>query len=384
MSIRHEQDMYPIVGSFLKSKFGCVPVQNKIRFNLLKNWTIDVAGIVRKTENPEIVAVEVKRDLSPYSLLQAISQAEMYQKVCTRVYVAFPEEEINRFKKANARDWKKMRNLCEEKGIGVLSVGEGSSDEIQSALELPQNIDIYDDIIVQFEERIIAGFEGFDNKDFDYFLGIEVARKNVVHRKIASFLQDIKENLLKRCRELPSIDPRLLQVKLGGYYRGGCWCFISQEEKRVLSQFAHFTITIDSKGVELVVNMESDKSVDKFVRNSEERPQNLLDILHNLDHEREYQLRIWERIPPPGRERVPHYMYLWRDIFSFSTKYIDKKTVNLLIETLKDFRAMKKHSVVRLVCQSYTRSDAKLHSKELTFEIVDKVREMHDFYNFVH
>jgi len=35
---------------------------------------------------------------SAFSVLQAISQAEMYQKVSTRAFVAFPEDEINGFK----------------------------------------------------------------------------------------------------------------------------------------------------------------------------------------------------------------------------------------------------------------------------------------------
>jgi hypothetical protein len=63
--------------------------------------------------------------MSPFNVLQAISQAEMYQKVSTRAFVAFSEDEINSFKYAlklnmpriiqddgeNAR-WLGLRYLC--------------------------------------------------------------------------------------------------------------------------------------------------------------------------------------------------------------------------------------------------------------------------------
>jgi hypothetical protein len=40
----------------------------------------------------------VLSQISPFSVLQAISQAEMYQNVSTRAFVASPEDEINSFK----------------------------------------------------------------------------------------------------------------------------------------------------------------------------------------------------------------------------------------------------------------------------------------------
>jgi hypothetical protein len=94
-----EENLYPIVKKYLDTRFGCISVQDKVVFNLLKNWKIDVVGTVWTTSRADIIAVEVKRDIRPDTFLQAISQAEMYQKVSKRVYIAFPEAEIMESKK---------------------------------------------------------------------------------------------------------------------------------------------------------------------------------------------------------------------------------------------------------------------------------------------
>ena len=69
------------------------PKGTGIKFNLLKGWTIDVVGIKTEDGRKEVVAVEVKNRVSPLSVMQALSQAEIYQKACTKVYIAFPASE---------------------------------------------------------------------------------------------------------------------------------------------------------------------------------------------------------------------------------------------------------------------------------------------------
>lgn len=131
MSFSKEEEMYPIIRKFLESEFGCKAVEEKTRFTLLKGWRIDVAGIVKENGTPRIISVEAKNGIGPYTVLQGISQAEMYQKVATIVYLAFPEEKIYHFRKRNEKDWNRITNLCKSKGIGILSVKEKNCGILQ-------------------------------------------------------------------------------------------------------------------------------------------------------------------------------------------------------------------------------------------------------------
>lgn len=91
---KSEEILYPVVAEFLKRKGYDVKIDSPkgsgIKFDLLKGWTIDVVGIKPVGRRKEVVAVEVKNHVTPSSVLQALSQAQMYQNACTKVYIAFP------------------------------------------------------------------------------------------------------------------------------------------------------------------------------------------------------------------------------------------------------------------------------------------------------
>lgn len=363
--------MYPIIRKFLESKFGCKAVEEKTRFNLLKGWKIDVAGIVKRNGTPRIISVEAKNGIGPYTVLQGISQAEMYQKVATIVYLAFPEEKIYHFRKRNEKDWDRITNLCKSKGIGILSVKENDCEIVEKALELPQNIDVYYDVIDQIEEQTIEEFEGFTNRDFDYFLEIEERRRKIVQIKIRHFLNEVRDGLLKRCPDFPHIDPRKLRVEIGRFQKSHCWCFISQEKKRDLPYYAHYTVGIDGLSIDIVVNMETDKSVNKFIQNVQGRKKKVLIMLKELAKiDKDYELKIWERIPP---------LWDWSDVSAFNIDYIDIEVIDQILKVLNTL----KHSVVRLVCPKYSRGNENLYSKEMVDEIIQRVGEMQEFYGFV-
>ena len=86
LSFDSEEEMYSVIADFFKRQFPQYkPVVNKITFDLLKGWKIDVAAICQEKNN-HVVSVEAKNDVSPKSILQGISQAEMYQKASNEAF----------------------------------------------------------------------------------------------------------------------------------------------------------------------------------------------------------------------------------------------------------------------------------------------------------
>lgn len=372
-----EQDLYPIVKKYLDSRFGCTSVQDKVVFNLLKNWKIDVVGAVRTDLGADIIAVEVKRGIRPDIFLQAISQAEMYQKVSKRVYVGFPEAEILEYKKNFPDDWERMVNLAKAKGIGVLSVGARNCTLIEEAIEFPQSPEVYKDIINQIEEYTTETFSRFAHEDFDYFVGREETRRDLVKQKISLLMRELKSKILNNCVDFPSIDPKRLQVEVGNFSANSCWCFVSQETKDILPQHVHFTIGINGRGLSLCVNMESDKAVSQFLRKAKLDQKTLLKILQKL--EGEYFLKIFERTPPPESPKAPHYKYEWVSVCEFYTRYIDNDALELVIRKTEGLQ----HCVVRLYCADYSRAEETIYSPELTEEILQLLKESQTFYGWV-
>jgi len=371
MSFAKEQEMYPIISEFLESKFRCKTVQDLIRFKILKGWKIDVAGIFKENGVSRLISVEAKNRIGPYAVLQAISQAEMYQKVATLVYIAFPEEKITEMKKRNESDLKQVISLCKSKGIGILSVDQKGCKIIEKPLESLHNIDIYFDLIDQLEERTIKDFEGFDERDFDYFTDQSNGRRGIVLKKIKYLLRSVKQHLLQTCSNFPNIDPRNLQVKIGSFRKSYCWCYVSQVSKPELPYEAHYTIDINNLGVGISLNMETDKSVKKFIQNSLNRRNDFLSLVKAIaDEDEEYELKIWERIAP---------LWDWEDVVSFNIKHIDNSALEYVFSILKK----QKHSVIRFVCPKYYRGNEILYNDKIISELVERIEQMDNLYGFV-
>ena len=162
---KKEEDMYDSVKKHLE-KLGYRVVVDKprasgIRFTSLKGWTIDVVG-VKKERPPEVIAIEVKNNLGSSSVLDALSKAEMYRNVCTRVYVAFPRAKMRL--KENRSTVKEIRQECERRGIGILEVGEECRELIR-AVPSSLRVDMLREILNEFERRT-SKFEGFEEEDF--------------------------------------------------------------------------------------------------------------------------------------------------------------------------------------------------------------------------
>jgi len=121
---RGEESLYPVVADYFKRQGYDVRVDSPkgsgIRFDLLKGWTIDVVAMKPRGERKDLVAVEVKNKVSPMSVLQALSQAEIYQNACTKVYIAFSVSEWD--KEENTDAVKEVKELCQSRGIGILKI----------------------------------------------------------------------------------------------------------------------------------------------------------------------------------------------------------------------------------------------------------------------
>jgi hypothetical protein len=382
MSFAEESEMYDRIARFLEHRFpGCETVVNKIRFDMLKGWKIDVAGIIHK-ESKHIIAVEAKNDLSPENVLQGISQAEMYQKACNEALIALPADNIEDFKKNSRDDWERITDLCKLKGIGIISVAEQWEDcrVLHEAMRVQRYNDLYDDILNQLEYETLKSFGGFEELDFDYFIGRADQRESLVKKKIELLVKEIKSEMLANPRDFPAVDPKKLVISLPstGFRKGGCWFFASEVEKKKLAYFPHFTFHVDNDGVSCALNLgESAKTTKTLIAKTKKDTQQFLEILRKLSKiDENYMLKIWEQIPEKGKPRRPQWS--WHTICSFNAGYLDKDTFKVVLELL----AKKKYPIIRILCPQVGRGDSTLYSREIVNICTTWVKELQDAYSF--
>lgn len=383
LSFSNEDEMYPIIADFLHHYHqfrGCKAVENKITFNLLKGWKIDVAGIIEDRNN-YLIAVEAKNEISASSVLQAISQAEMYQKICNEVYIALPRDEITRFKDTNRIDWERITDLCRVKGIGIMSVGDQECDVIEKAMRLPRFSDLYEDIVNQINLETLESFQGFTERDFDYFIERAEGRRDVVKKKIQLLIQAIKHQILSNPRDFHAIDTKKLVAELPkrGFGRHGCWFFVAEAEKRRLPYIPHFTFHVNSEeGVSCLLTLETIRTTDKFIQKLQTEEDKFLGILERLhDKDEDYELKIWEQIPEPGKPRRSQWD--WHEICSFKVGYIDQSVIHLLLKKLSNT----KYPIVRLVCPPVLRGDRRLYSEEIVTVCTKWIKDLQGLYAFL-
>jgi len=183
--------------------------------------------------------------------------------------------------------------------------------------------------------------------------------------------------ILNNCADFPSIDPKKLQVKIGDFKSNRCWCYVSQEIKEELAQYAHFTIGIGGDGLSLCVNMETDNAVGQFLRKAKSDRNALLEILKKLDED--YFLEIYERAPPPESPRLPHYKWEWYPLCRVYASYIDDDGLTFMIQQIEKLQ----HSAVRLYCVDYSRDNEIIYSPELVEDIFQRLKESQNFYGWV-
>jgi hypothetical protein len=195
VSFKKEEEMYDIIKNYLESHGYRViidkPRGSGIKFKSLKGWTIDAVA-VKKGRHPEVIAIEAKNSLGSSSVLDALSKAEMYRNVCTRVYVAFPKSDLRlRENKATVHE---IRQECERRGIGILEVGK-KCRELIPAVPSSLRVDMLREILHQFERKA-THFSGFEEEDFARHYSED--EEDVVWHKFRLLAEDVEKRLKER------------------------------------------------------------------------------------------------------------------------------------------------------------------------------------------
>ena len=379
MSFKKEEEMYPILSSFLQSspKFkGCRTAINQIYFNLLKGWKIDVAGVI-KERNDYIITIEAKKNVGPYSVLQAISQAEMYQKISNESYIALPNNDIKRLEREDKADWDNILNICRTKGIGIISVEENGCDIINEALSISRYDTHYQEILSQLEYETTESFKGFKYEDFSYFHSKAPERRKLVRRKIALFILAIENEMLQNPRDYPNIDPRELVIELPkrAFKKDRCWFFIAEVNRKKISQYPHFTLDIDSKGISCCVNLETKKTTEHFLDKLKHDENSFIKTMEKLyQSDVSYEVKIWAQI------RKGPYRPLWprEHSFTINSSNFDAHKTKFLISMIEKI----KYPIVRFNAPVLTIDNKFIYSHEAVTFICNCVHELQDIYEF--
>ena len=379
MSFKKEDDMYPLIANFLETeqKFrGCKTVQNKIFFNILKGWKIDVAGIIREKNN-YIIAVEAKNNVGPYSIMQAISQAEMYQKVSNESYIALPNEDIINLKNEAINDWNNILNLCRIKGIGIISVDDNGCNIINEALNFLKYDLNYRDILSQIEYETLTSFDGFKYEDLSYFHKQFPERRELVKKKLELFIESIKTEMLNHPREYYNIDPRNLNAELPnrGFSSNGCWFFISEINRKELAKQTHFTLYLNSEGISCCVNLETKLLTNFFIEKVRNLKIEFKKIMNSLK-DKDFNVIVYEAIPNnrPYRSAWP-----WVKCIELNLKQFEKDdSYNLFLSLLENI----KYPIIRFNATNLSIYDDRIHSFEAVKYVCDNVKKLQEIYGF--
>lgn len=373
--------MYDVIADFLRQQFpACKTVINKITFDLLKGWKIDVAAILQNRNN-YVVSVEAKNDVSPESILQGISQAEMYQRASNEAYVALPLDDVEHFKRTKRDDWNRVVDFCKLKGVGVIGVCEGWQDckVLLEAMRIDRFTDLRDNILNNLELETLASFEGFGETDFDYFTGRAKNRKEIVRRKIELLVEEIKHYILANPREYPEINTQKLVAELPprGLQKDFCWFFIAETEKRKISSSIHFTFTIENSGISCILTIaQTNPRAKLFIEKLNSDTETFLGVLKEIGHaNRDYVLDIHEQIPEPKKRRPD---WPWFKVLSVENSHLNKDVVKALTAKLSEV----KYPVIRLISPPIEREKAVLLKGDIIKKCAEPIRIMQRAYGY--
>jgi len=359
MKLKREEDMYEIIGEYFEKEcYETIidkPARSGIKFDLLKGWYVDVAGIKRDKNPQELIAVEAKNNLGAQSVVQAISQAEMYRSAFNKVYVAFPESDFD--SKENEKVKNEITELCDAKGIGILNVGKVCK-EILPATPSYLKIDIYHNVINQFEP---GEFEGFEKEDYARFYSNDAY---LVWNKFTLFMEEMKDRLKSK------------EVILTHEPTWNGWFFsfsdVSAENKSYF-KVPHFTVNWDD-GVllQLIVREPSYlNALKKKVKNNQSDLYNLLKKLGKGDYS--FKIKIEERTHLGGYRTDSTSEYV------FYSKYISKD----IYQEFVDFLLKKRKGKIWLRSTYFVSLDEEIcHSKNLIDDLAGAVSDLMPLYQY--
>ena len=114
--------------------------------------------------------------------------------------------------------------------------------------------------------EVMDNFDGFIEKDFEYFTIENEDIKDIVRKRIELYILSIKKEMNNNPKEFPCIDQRKLNIELGGISTYNCWFFVAEVNKSQLSQNPHFTFHVGSEGVECMISLQSVRTINKAIK----------------------------------------------------------------------------------------------------------------------
>jgi hypothetical protein len=262
------------------------PKGSGIKFRSLKGWTIDVVG-VKKAKSPEVVAIEVKRNLGSSSVLDALSKAEMYRNVCTEVYIAFPKGSLH--VKENRVTVREIRQECKRRGIGLMEVGE-ECREVIPAVPSSLRVDMLREILNELEKKS-SKFNGFEEEDFVKYYSYD--EEDVVRHKFKLLIREVEERLKAR------------GLVLTHRPRGEKWWYsFSRKLSRGERYFdvPHFTVSFWGVGIMAELIIRESSYLNQLRKKIEKNPRPFVRIIQRLKEKFPCEIRVKERVHIGGYE----------------------------------------------------------------------------------
>ena len=319
MSFIDESQMYPVLTEYFRSRGYRTLSQASFRF--IKGWLIDVAAYNEKKR--ELVAVEAKLALD--DALDAVSQAEMYQMACSKVYIAFPNLE---WESRNSRDKRRdVEEICKKRGIGILKViGKGLTRPCEEVLKpaLSLRIDLVETILHDIKGNFDS-FEGFDEDDFSCFLDHQYWKKDIVKKKLNKLVKEIEKSIPSRASFLSNHNVK--QQTFGKDYAG---LNIFKGSKQTKTK--HYSIGIGASFFSVFIQIPTSSLVKGFVSKLRSNVDDFLSIIKQLS---DYDLQLYNRTSRAKHGRPMPGGTIYKKILTIRTDVISKEILHQLINLIE-------------------------------------------------
>jgi hypothetical protein len=320
-AVRKEIEMYDTIKRhFEQQNYRVVadkPPDSGIYLKSLKGWRIDVVA-VKKEQQPEVIAVEVKSNIGMNSVLDALSKAEMYRNVCTKAYVAFPREALEQDKLMEHQ----IRQECERRGIGILQVG-AQCTEILGAHAPPLRVEMQRELIDEIARKSRT-FEGFEEQDFVRFCSRFRKDREITWRRF-NLLGQAVETRLRRKSLFLAHQPT----------REKWWFSFSRPSKARYYEVPHFSVVFwhDGQGImtELIIRGRAYTALRASLESNPGLFRKNLSRLRNLPYECE--AKVMSRTPVATRQK-----YKTRPKWEFmaNNKHLDENVADRLADILQE------------------------------------------------
>ena len=317
-----EKEMYPILMDYF-NKRGYKTI-SEASFKMIKNWRIDV--VAYNVKKKELIGVEAKLKLE--KALEAISQAEIYQMVCSKVYVAFPQTEWELEENQDMR--RDVEEICKKRGIGILKViGKGLTHPCKEIVKpaLALRIDLVERMLQEIK-RSFKSFNGFDEDDFSYFLDREDWKKEIIRKKLNYLIKEIE-------KVIPEKAPFLVANKMGMQNIGKNYAGLNIFKGVKQTECTHFSIGISANSFSVYVQIPTKKLVNSFLEKLRRDKEKFLSIIKDLPN---LNLKIYSRTSRAKHRRPMRGGTIYKKILDIRTSDIRQELLDDLTNLIGNIR----------------------------------------------